>query len=42
MLNPLSIHQHRRDESLAQLMARADCALYAAKESGRSRVMAAA
>jgi PleD family two-component response regulator len=35
------VDQLRRDESLAQLMARADGALYAAKASGRNRVMAA-
>jgi diguanylate cyclase (GGDEF)-like protein len=37
----VGVDQHRRDESLAQLMARADGALYAAKASGRDRVMAA-
>jgi PleD family two-component response regulator len=36
------VDQHRRAESLAQFMARADGALYAAKQSGRDRVMAAA
>jgi PleD family two-component response regulator len=35
------VDQLRRDESLAQLMARADGARYAAKASGRNRVMAA-
>ncbi|CAB3788256.1 GGDEF domain-containing protein [Paraburkholderia fynbosensis] len=38
----VGVDQHRRSESLAQLMARADGALYGAKESGRNRVMAAA
>jgi diguanylate cyclase (GGDEF)-like protein len=38
----VGVDQHRRSESLAQLMARADGALYAAKASGRNRVMAAA
>ncbi|MFM0238677.1 GGDEF domain-containing protein [Paraburkholderia phytofirmans] len=37
----VGVDQLRRDESLAQLMARADGALYAAKASGRNRVMAA-
>ena len=37
----VGVDQLRRDESLAQLMARADGALYAAKASGRDRVMAA-
>ncbi|MFL9903476.1 GGDEF domain-containing protein [Paraburkholderia fungorum] len=37
----VGVDQHRRDELLAQLMARADGALYAAKASGRDRVMAA-
>jgi diguanylate cyclase (GGDEF)-like protein len=37
----VGVDQHRRDESLAHLMARADGALYAAKASGRDRVMAA-
>ncbi|MFL9960632.1 diguanylate cyclase [Paraburkholderia sediminicola] len=38
----VGVDERRRDESLAQLMARADGALYAAKASGRDRVMAAA
>lgn len=38
----VGVDHHRRDESLAQLMARADGALYAAKAAGRNRVMAAA
>ncbi|QQC67260.1 sensor domain-containing diguanylate cyclase [Paraburkholderia ginsengisoli] len=38
----VGVDQHRRAESLAQLMARADGALYSAKEAGRNRVMAAA
>jgi diguanylate cyclase (GGDEF)-like protein len=38
----VGVDQHRRAESLAQFMARADGALYAAKQSGRDRVMAAA
>lgn len=37
----VGVDQHRQDESLAQLMARADNALYAAKAAGRNRVMAA-
>ena len=37
----VGVDQLRRDESLAQLMARADGALYVAKASGRNRVMAA-
>jgi len=37
----VGVDQHRPGESLAQLMARADGALYAAKASGRNRVMAA-
>jgi diguanylate cyclase (GGDEF)-like protein len=37
----VGVDQYQRDESLAQLMARADGALYAAKASGRDRVMAA-
>lgn len=37
----VGVDQLRPDESLAQLMARADGALYAAKASGRDRVMAA-
>ncbi|RKF44287.1 GGDEF domain-containing protein [Paraburkholderia fungorum] len=37
----VGVDQYRCDESLAQLMARADGALYAAKASGRDRVMAA-
>ncbi|MEA3082429.1 MAG: hypothetical protein QOC89_126 [Paraburkholderia sp.] len=37
----VGVDQHRRDELLAQLMARADGALYAAKASGRNRVMVA-
>jgi PleD family two-component response regulator len=36
------VDQYRPDESLDQLSARADGALYAAKASGRNRVMAAA
>jgi PleD family two-component response regulator len=38
----VGVDERRRDESLAQLMARADGALYAAKAAGRDRVMAAA
>ena len=38
----VGVDQQRRDESLAQLMARADGALYAAKASGRNCVMTAA
>ncbi|MGF6661364.1 diguanylate cyclase (GGDEF)-like protein [Paraburkholderia atlantica] len=37
----VGVDQQRRGESLAQLMARADRALYAAKAAGRDRVMAA-
>ncbi|NML30090.1 GGDEF domain-containing protein [Paraburkholderia antibiotica] len=37
----VGVDQLRRGESLAQLMARADRALYAAKAAGRDRVMAA-
>ena len=37
----VGVDQHRRDESLDQLSARADGALYAAKASGRNRVIAA-
>jgi diguanylate cyclase (GGDEF)-like protein len=37
----VGVDEHRRNESLAQLMARADGALYAAKASGRDRVLAA-
>jgi diguanylate cyclase (GGDEF)-like protein len=37
----VGVDQQRRGESLAQMMARADRALYAAKEAGRDRVMAA-
>lgn len=37
----VGVDRLRGDESLAQLMARADGALYAAKESGRDRVMSA-
>jgi len=38
----VGVDQYRPDESLDQLSARADGALYAAKASGRNRVMAAA
>lgn len=38
----VGVDQHRPGESLDQLSARADSALYAAKASGRNRVMAAA
>ncbi|WGS53742.1 GGDEF domain-containing protein [Paraburkholderia sp. D15] len=38
----VGVDEYRRGESLAQLMARADGALYAAKAAGRNRVMAAA
>jgi diguanylate cyclase (GGDEF)-like protein len=38
----VGVDQRRRDESLGEVMARADGALYAAKASGRDRVMAAA
>jgi diguanylate cyclase (GGDEF)-like protein len=37
----VGVDQHRRGESLDQLSARADGALYVAKASGRNRVMAA-
>ena len=37
----VGVDQRRRGESLAQMMARADRALYAAKAAGRDRVMAA-
>ncbi|SMG57777.1 GGDEF domain-containing protein [Paraburkholderia susongensis] len=37
----VGVDQHRRGESLEQLMGRADRALYAAKAAGRNRVMAA-
>ncbi|MFM0340457.1 GGDEF domain-containing protein [Paraburkholderia fungorum] len=38
----VGVDQRQGDESLAEVMARADGALYAAKASGRDRVMAAA
>ena len=37
----VGVDQHRRGESLEQLMCRADRALYAAKAAGRNRVMVA-